>query len=191
MRHDDGNSHQAREREAEEELLLRLEPLIRSVVAGFAQDRAREDELVQACRIRLYEKREQCREPEAVFGWAKRLCRRVCLTAVGNERRARARFAADENGIASAKTAIPDPLAACATGEMRTRVGSAVARLPAEQRRLLMLRYWRGLGAVDIARRLGLPVATVRTGLRRACIRLRRAPEIVCYAPDLPSLWSR
>ena len=191
MRHDDNANHQARTCEAGEHLLLRLEPLIRSVVAEFARDRASADELAQVCRIRLYEKREQCRELEAVFGWAKRLCQRVCLTAVRNERRDRRRFTPDENGIASADTAIPDPLAAVETGEMRLRVGSAVEHLPAAQRRLLRMRYWQGLSAVDIARRLDLPAATVRTRLRRACSRLQRAPEIVCYAPRRPSLWSR
>ena len=191
MHHDDGDDHQARACEAGEDLLLRLEPLIRSIVARFARDRASADELVQVCRIRLYEKREQCREPEAVFGWAKRLCQRVCLTAVRNERRDRRRFTAGENGIASAETAIPDPLAACETGEMRLRVGSAVEHLPAEQRGLLRMRYWQGLSAMDIARRLDLPAATVRTRLRRIRHVLQRAREIVCYAPPRPSLWSR
>jgi len=191
VRHDDDNNHQARTCEAGEDLLLRLEPLIRLVVAGFARDRTSADELAQVCRIRLYEKREQCREPEAVFGWAKRLCQRVCLTAVQNERRDRHRFTPDENPIALADTSMPDPLAAAETGEMRLRVGSAVEHLPAEQRLLLRMRYWQGLSAVDIARRLDLPAATVRTRLRRACRRLQRAPEIVCYAPRRPSLWSR
>ena len=191
MHHDDGNSHQARDCEAAEDVLLRLEPLIRSVVAGFARDRASADELVQACRIRIYEKWQQCRASEAVFGWAKRLCQRACLTAVRNERRERNRFAGDESGIASAGTAIPDPLAACETGEMRLRVGIAVEHLPAEQRILLRMRYWQGLSAVDIARRLGLPAATVRTRLRRARRVLQRAREIVCYAPARPPLWSR
>lgn len=191
MRHNDGSSHQARECEAGEEMLLRLEPLIRSVVAGFARDRARVDELVQVCRIRLYEKQEQCREPEAVFGWAKRLCQRVCLTAVRNERREWRRFTADENGIGAAEKAIPDPLTAIETGEMRLRVESAVEHLPAAQRRMLRMRYWQGLNVMDIARHLDLPAATVRTRLRRARLRLQRAPEIVCYAPARPSLWSR
>ena len=183
MLNDYGNSHQATGYEGED-LLLRLEPLIRSVVAGFAHDRASADELVQVCRIRLYEKRERCREPEAVFEWAKRLCQRVCLTAVRNERRDRNRFTADERGIASAETLTPDPLAVCATGEMQLRVARAMEHLPAEQRRLLRMRYWQGLSARDIARRLDLRAATVRT-------RLRRAREIVCYAPPRPSLWSR
>ncbi len=191
MRYDGGNDPQARECEAGADLLRRLEPLIRSVVASFARDRASADELVQVCRIRLYEKREQCREPKAVFGWAKRLCQRVCLTAVRNERRDRHRFAADVNSIASAETAIADPLAACETGEMRLRVGSAVEHLPAQQRQLLRMRYWQGLSAVDIARRLDLPEATVRTRLRRICHVLQHAREILCYAPPRLSLWSR
>lgn len=191
MRHDCSNSPQARACAGGEALLQRLEPLIMSVVARFARDRASTDELVQACRVRIYEKRQQCRDPEAVFGWAKRLCQRVCLTAAEDERRDRQRFAVDEGGIVLAETSVPDPLAAVENREMRLRVRSAVERLSAEQRRLLILRYWYDLSAVDIADRLDLPAATVRTKLRRACLRLQRAPEIVCYAPRRPSLWSR
>ena len=112
-------------------------------------------------------------------GGRRGLCQRVCLTAAQNERRNRHRFAADESNIASDETAVPDPLAAAEAGEMRLRVGSAVEHLPADSRRLLRMRYWRGLSAVDIARRLDLPATTVRTRLRRARRALRRAPEIV------------
>lgn len=174
-----------------DDLLLRLDPLIRSVVARFARDRAAADELAQACRIRIYERRKQCRDPEAVFGWARTLCRRVCINAAGTERHDRKVHVEVEDGIASDETSVPDPLAAVEIGELRLRVRTAVERLPAEQRRLLTLRYWHGDSATDIARRLNLPAATVRTKLRRARLRLRHAPEIVCYAPRLPSLWSR
>ena len=112
-------------------------------------------------------------------GWAKRLCRRVCLTAAKNGRRDRDRFVEDEVGVAGAATLMPDPLAAVEHDEMRVRVRSALERVPDDQRQLLMLRYWYGLGAVDIARRLDVPAATVRTKLRRARLRLRRAPGIV------------
>jgi RNA polymerase sigma-70 factor (ECF subfamily) len=170
---------------------LLVEPVIRSVVARFARDQATAEELRQACRIRILEKREQCRDPEAVFGWAKRLCHRVCVTAAENERRDRDRFVQDEDGIASAETTVPDPLAAAENSEMQLRVRSAVERLPPDQRRLLILRYWEGLTAVDIAHRLGMPAPTVRTRLRRTCLSLKHAREIVCYAPRRPSLWSR
>lgn len=189
---DDGtDDHRADARDRGDDLLFRLEPLVRSVVARFRRDPAAADELMQACRIRIYEKREHCCDPEAVFGWAETLCRRVCLTAAASERRDRDVLAADEHGIASAETSAPDPLSAVETGERRMRMRSALRRLPTEQRRLLRLRYWDGLGAADIARRVGLPAATVRTRLRRARLRLRSAPEIVCYAPRQPPLWSR
>lgn len=191
MDRDGGNSRRPTECETCDDLLLLLDPLIQSVVARFTRDRATAEELAQACRIRIYERRGQCRDPEAVFGWARTLCRRVCISAAGTERRERDRFVEDMDGTASAKTTGPDPLAAVETEELRLRVRTALERLPAEQRRLLALRYWHGLSAADIARRLHLPDATVRTRLRRARLRLRRAPEIVCYAPRLPSLWSR
>ena len=193
MDHNSGNSGRVAECRAEraEDLLRRLEPLVRSVVAGFTRDPTTADELCQACRIRIYEKREKCRNPEAVFGWAKTLCRHVCLAAVEADRRERKRFFEGDEGNAIAAEVVPEPLAAVEIAELRLRVASALARLPAEQRRLLTLRHWHGLSAAEIARRKGLPAATVRTRLRRACLRLKRAPELVGYAPPRPSLWSR
>ncbi len=191
MSHDSGGDRQSTEREGWDDLLLRLDPLILSVVGRFARDGDTADELAQACRIRIYEKQAQCRDPEAVFGWARTLCRRVCITAAGTERQDRDGFDEYEDGIAPGESLVPDPLSTVEASELRLRVRTAVKRLPAEQRRLLMLRYWHGLSAAEIARRLNLPAATVRTRLRRARLRLRRAPEIVCYAPRRPSLWSR
>ena len=191
MGHDGGNNRRPTECETCDDLLRRLDPLILSVVGRFARDRDISDELAQACRIRIYEKQGQCRDPEAVFGWARTLCRRVCITAVGTERQDRDGFDEYEDGTAPGESLVPDPLATVEATELRLRVRTAVERLPAEQRRLLMLRYWHGLSAAAIARRVSLPAATVRTRLRRTHLRLRRAPEIVCYAPRLPSLWSR
>ena len=175
----------------DDDLLLRVEPLVQSVAMRFARDRATAEELAQACLIRIYEKRKQCRNPEALHGWAKTLCRRVCADAVGKDRIARDRIVASDSEVTSAVDTAPDPLAAAETAELQGRIGSALARLPAEQRRLLLLRYWYGLSPNDIARRDRLPASTVRNRLRRACLRLRRTPELACYAPPRPSLWSQ
>ena len=171
------------------DLLLRLEPLVQSVAMRFARDRTSAEELAQACRIRIHEKRRQCRDPDALLGWAKTLCRRVCVDAVGRDRIERDRLVESDDEVTPAVDTAPDPLAAAETAELQARIGSALARLPDEQRRLLLLRYWYGLGANDIARREGLPASTVRNRLRRACLRLRRTPELACYAPRRPSLW--
>jgi len=191
MSHHGGNDHQLAGREGSDDLLARLDPLILSVAKRFARDRDGADELAQACRIRVYEKRGQCRDPEAVFGWARTLCRRVCVTAAGTECQDRNGLDEYEDGSAPVVSLVPDPLATIEAKELRLRVRMAVGRLPAEQRRLLKLRYWHGMSAAEIARRVNLSATTVRTRLRRARLRLRRAPEIVCYAPPRPSLWSR
>lgn len=191
MNRNGGRSIQGEGRRRNDDLLLRVEPLVRSVAMRFARDGTTAEELAQACRIRIHEKRRQCRDPEALLGWAKTLCRRVCADAVGRDRIERDRLVEGDGEVAAAADTAPDPLAAAEASELRVRIGSAVARLPAEQRRLLLLRYWYGLSATDIARRDGLPASTVRNRLRRARLRLRRTPELACYAPRRPSLWSQ
>ena len=178
-------------RHREDDLLLRVEPLVQSVAVRFARDGTTAEELAQACRIRIHEKRRQCRDPEALLGWAKTLCRRVCADAVGRDRIERDRLVESDGEVTPAVDTAPDPLAAAETAELRLRIRSALARLPAEQRRLLLLRHWYGLSANEIARRESLPASTVRNRLRRACLRLRRTPELACYAPRRPSLWSQ
>ena len=175
----------------DDDLLRRVEPLVQSVAVRFARDRTTAEELAQACRIRIHEKRRQCRDPDALLGWAKTLCRRVCADAVGRDRIERDRLVESDGEVTPAVDTAPDPLAAAETAELRLRIESALARLPAEQRRLLLLRHWYGLSANEIARRESLPASTVRNRLRRACLRLRRTPELACYAPLRSSLWSQ
>jgi len=53
-------------------------------------------------------------------------------------------------------------------------VADSMASLPASLRSILELIYWNDLSAVEIARMLDIPAATVRSRLRRAKARLRR-----------------
>ncbi len=58
--------------------------------------------------------------------------------------------------------------------EVRLDVATALGLLRPEDRHLVLLRYRDGWPAAAIARRAGLPAATVRSRLRRARQRLRR-----------------
>ena len=52
-------------------------------------------------------------------------------------------------------------------------VRTAVAGMPADERRVLVLAYGEGLSQSQIAARLALPVGTVKSRTRRAMARLR------------------
>ncbi len=54
-----------------------------------------------------------------------------------------------------------------------TAVHTAMKRLPAEQRRLIGLAFLEGLSHQEIAERLGMPLGTVKSHIRRGLMKLR------------------
>jgi RNA polymerase sigma-70 factor, ECF subfamily len=52
-------------------------------------------------------------------------------------------------------------------------VRGALARLPAEQRDAIVLAYWGGLTADEIARHVGAPVGTIKSRIRLGLMKLR------------------
>lgn len=71
------------------------------------------------------------------------------------------------------------PVAQAECGERRRSLRAALGALPAPQREAVVLAYWGGLTADEIARRAGVPVGTaksrVRLGLQRMRAELERA----------------
>lgn len=82
-------------------------------------------------------------------------------------RRGREERAARPMDVPSEETAIDRRL------DAEGLLARALATLPAEQRRVVALRYGDDLTPSAIAQRLGLPLATVKTQLRRALVSLR------------------
>jgi RNA polymerase sigma-70 factor (ECF subfamily) len=74
----------------------------------------------------------------------------------------------EELGEAAGWGADPDPLEALA---VKDEVGRALARLPLEDRELLLLREVEGLGNEDCARLLGLGLPALKSRLHRARLR--------------------
>lgn len=62
----------------------------------------------------------------------------------------------------------PDPLSRAWTGQLRDVLESAIARLPVEQRRVLVLVHIYEQPLVEVAEREGVPVGTVKSRLFRA-----------------------
>ena len=68
---------------------------------------------------------------------------------------------------------VSDAMADAAGSEQREIVAGALAQIPDEQRRTLMLAYFEGLTQSEIATRLGAPLGTVKTRMRSGMIKLR------------------
>jgi RNA polymerase sigma-70 factor (ECF subfamily) len=127
------------------------------------------EELVGQVFFRLLESLERV-EPRrgSVLVYALSMAR----NALVDEARSRARFLPEE-----AAAAVPDgatgPLERLLGEEDVERVRAELARLPAETRELLMLRFGDGLRFAEVAQVLGLSEAAVRQRTSRAVRELR------------------
>ena len=78
-----------------------------------------------------------------------------------------------EAGAREVADEISDAAADAVRSEQRGLVSDALAKLPDEQKRPIMLAYFDGLTQSEIATRLGAPLGTVKTRMRTGMLRLR------------------
>ena len=91
--------------------------------------------------------------------------RSLSLNLLRKRRRELAALSAAEHG--PAETDLPAPDA------QRAAVAAVVARLPDDQREIVMLRYVDGMKLSEIARAMNMPLGTVKSALHRALATLR------------------
>lgn len=117
----------------------------------------------------LAAQRSPPRDATRLGPWLHRAARNFAL------RRRRNRGAIERRERTAARPeAVPSAAEAVARVEIHQRVVRAVLALDEPYRATITLRYWEGLPPRHIAQRTGVPVATVRTRLRRGLQTLRR-----------------
>jgi RNA polymerase sigma factor (sigma-70 family) len=135
---------------------------LRRLAHGLVRDGHEADDLVQEVWLRS---REAGERPRAWFVT-------VLRNLVRDRARSRARRAATERAAAHTE-ALPSGAEIVERLEVAQRLAREVAALDEPQRLAVHLRYFEGQGPEEIAARLGQPLETVRTRLRRGLAELR------------------
>ena len=154
----------------DDERLHALLPRLRRFARSLADDAANADDLVQSTLERGLRRWDTRREDDALRAWLFSILYRLFI----DERRRAVRwqrvvalFAPQQAATSPSAERVHDGRALL----------SAFARLPAEQRALLMLVSVEGFSYREAADALGLPIGTVMSRLSRARERLRAMDE--------------
>jgi RNA polymerase sigma-70 factor (ECF subfamily) len=130
-------------------------------LAGYILGDAGEaEDALQEALIRAWRAWPKLRSPDSVGPWLDRIVANVCKTRIRRRKGVRA-VAFDD----SLQVAAVDPFRATLA---RDAVGRALDRLSAEQRIVVVLRYWRDLPIEQIATRLDIPLGTAKSRLHYA-----------------------
>ena len=105
--------------------------------------------------------------------WILLVARSRILDRIRSEGRVRARGQGGEDDVLERLASGNEPSQAASHGEERRKVRSAVAALPVEQRRPLLLAYFDGLSHSEVAARMEAPLGTVKSRIRAALESLR------------------
>ncbi len=152
-----------------DEHLRALLPRLRRFALQLTREPASADDLVQTCLERALSRWSSRRPDGDLRAWLFTILYRQFLA----ERRRARRFARLAELFTGAEAAEPSPEA----GTMARSALDALARLPVEQRALLLLVGVEGLSYQEAAETLDVPVGTIMSRLSRARGALRRLTE--------------
>jgi len=130
------------------------------------------EDLLQTALTQTYLAWDRITDHRALDGYVRRT---LVNTRTSQWRKRRVtEFACEEVPEGGAGSA-PDPAEQQA---QRDALWHAVARLPARQRAMLVLRYYEDLTEVQTAEVLGVSVGTVKSAVSRALVKLRTDPDL-------------
>lgn len=138
---------------------------VRRVAARLVRDGGADD-VAQEAWLRALEQRPDA--STTLRGWLAEVMRRLAHTRARAEARRRARELAGDAGDAT-----PPADRLLEKAELLHRIGQLVGELDEPYRSTVLLRYFEGASAAEIARRHGVPAGTVRWRLKEALDQLR------------------
>jgi RNA polymerase sigma-70 factor (ECF subfamily) len=154
------------------ELYDRYRLILFGLLMRILHDRAEAEDVLQETFLQVWRRANHFdKERGRAFTWLVTIARSRALD--------RLRAAGSRGRLAIEAAALPrEDVGDAAADAMRSEEGrtvrAALAELPDEQRRALLLAYFEGLTQAEIAARLGDPLGTVKTRMRAGMIRLRQ-----------------
>jgi RNA polymerase sigma-70 factor (ECF subfamily) len=152
------------EREAFHTLFETYQDKIYSIALRFSGNEALAMDIAQDTFLKLFSSMADFRGDSSFGTW---VYRQVVNSCLDHQRRAW-RLVPIGGNVMALLRAPGDALHGLLHSEMRGRVQSAVAKLPADQRIVVVLRYTEGLAYEEIATVLGCSIGTVASRLNRA-----------------------
>jgi len=146
-------------------------PILFGLLLRILKDRPEAEDVLQEVFLQIWQRASSFDvERGRPFTWLVTLAR---SRAIDRLRSTRSR---ERAALASAMEA-PEPVADASDDAVRSEQGEAVrgalAAIPEEQRRALLLAYFDGLSQTEIAARLDQPLGTVKTRMRSGMMKLR------------------
>ena len=139
-------------------------------ILRYVQDEALAEDLFQEAFLRLLRAAPRWRPRARLSTWLYRVALNLCIDSSRKRRESDLDPAAAEALVDRR----PGPQDRLQASEMAQWLKAEVARLPAEQRAVLLLRVYEGLSEREVAEVVGCPVGTVKSRLHYALRRLRQ-----------------
>lgn len=152
--------------------LARIAPTLRRYLFGLCGEWSLAEDVTQDTMLRAWQKRDRFAGRSSVKTWVFTIARHCWLDRLRRRQNMHREEPMPDESSAIADTPPPPILAARA--ELGRAIQSALADLPAEQRDALALRESEGMTFAEIAELLDLPVATVKSRVRYALLKLAK-----------------
>lgn len=157
-----------------ERLFAELAGDVRRVARATAPDAASAEDVVQETFLRLAERLDGLRDPDAIRGWLKTVARNAALDA----RRRSGRWAA---GAPSEEPAAPETDDRTVEALVASWLPAFVEALPEPYREAVRMADLEELPQAEIARRLGAPPSTIKSRVQRGRKLLRKRLLACCH----------
>jgi RNA polymerase sigma-70 factor (ECF subfamily) len=160
-------------RESLELLLRRYATPLFTFLLRMTGDRHHSEELFQEVFLTIWQHRRQYQEPRPFKPWLYAIAVNKCRAAFRG-RSVTTLGSPEDNGARVPEAAEPTPEEKAMAAETTAVLTAAVARLPPQQRAVVVLRVWGDLSYAEIAAAVGKTEVTVRSHMHHALATLRK-----------------